>query len=184
MKNYLLNFNNKKRAFTLIEVMVSVSIFAMVMLVATSSVFAIVESNKRTHSLKSVMTNLNFALEKMSREIRFGIDYSCNETPGGMISCGEDGSSVFSFIDANDETIVYSFSEGRITRREGGNLNVITAEEIEIKSMKFYLINNPSEKGKSRVTITLKGYAGTESNNSEFIIQTTISQWRETITNP
>ena len=63
--------------FTLIELLVSVSIFSIVMLVSTGAVFSIVEANKKAHTLKSVMTNLNFTLESMVRDVRVGSQFSC-----------------------------------------------------------------------------------------------------------
>ncbi len=180
------------KAFTLIEVLVSVSIFSMVMLISTGAVFSIVEANKKTHSLKSVMTNLNFALESMMREIRVGRSYSCN----GGGDCEVLGGTRFRFksnrdingsggYDASDQ-MEYAFDavNGSITRQilgGGPNGNVtpvrITASEIVIESMKFYVLGTgTTDQKQPKVVITVQGYSGTGSTRSDFNIQTTVTQ--------
>jgi hypothetical protein len=169
-----------------------VSIFSIVMLISTGAVFSIVEANKKTHSLKSVMTNLNFALESMMREIRVGRSYSCN----GGGDCETLGGTRFTFkanrdingsggYDSSDQ-MEYAFDavNGSITRQIlGGGPNGnstpvrITASEIVIESMKFYVLGTGSSDQKQpKVVITLQGYSGTGSTRSDFNIQTTVTQ--------
>ena len=139
-----------KKGFTLIEVLVSVSIFSIVMLVATGAVFSIVEANKKTHTLKSVMTNLNFALESMARDMRVGFRYACTSNIAvRSADCAEgdsvfhykanrdvDGDGLYSTTDDNDR-IEYSLSGNRIMKTVyGANSSnppvAITASEIKI----------------------------------------------------
>lgn len=171
--------------FTLIEVLVSVSIFSIVMLVSTGAVFSIVEANKKAHTLKSVMTNLNFTLESMARDIRVGSQFSCDA--GG--DCPAGGGS-FSYkanrdIDGDNiasDVVKYSLVGERIQKEIFGsayfNFFMITANEIHITSLKFYVIGAlPSPDTKQpKVVITIKGYAGAGNTKSDFNIQTTISQ--------
>ncbi len=185
--------------------MVSVSIFAMVMLIATGSVFSIVEANKKTHSLKSVMTNLNFALESMARDIRVGFHYACdsvtlsetkNCSSGGVtfrfkanrdvdgVSVGGDSGS-YNASDMNHDQIEYSLSSDfRIMKRiygGGAEALAITASEIHVSSLKFYVTGagGTGTDGLSKqpkVVITIQGYAGTDTTKSSFNIETTLSQ--------
>ncbi len=176
------------KGFTLIEVMVSVSIFSIVMLVATGSVFSIVEANKKTHSLKSVMTNLNFALESMARDMRVGLKYSCN----GVGDCAAggtsfiykanrsvDGNGSYDVSDSNDR-IEYTLSAGHLMKRiygAGASAYAITADEITISSLKFYSTGTAASDGKQpKVVMTIRGYAGVGKTRSDFNIQTTVSQ--------
>jgi hypothetical protein len=153
------------------------------MLVATGSVFTIVAANKKTHSLKSVMTNLNFALENMAREMRVGTGYNCGSSGGDCQS----GDVLFRFTSNRDldssgtnDALEYSYSSGRLYQRRyaTGYSNVaITAAEINITSMKFYLIGSSTSDGKQpRVLITIVGTVGTSDTKSTFRIQTTVSQ--------
>ena len=63
--------------FTLIEMIVSVAIFSLVVVVSTGAVFTIIRTNQKVQTIKTVMENLNFALESMNRVIRFSTDYHC-----------------------------------------------------------------------------------------------------------
>src|SRR3989344_3450237 len=67
----------KSRGFTLIEMMVSTSIFIMVMVVAAGAILSISSANRKSQATKVAIDNLSFALESMSRHIRVGTDYSC-----------------------------------------------------------------------------------------------------------
>ena len=58
--------------FTLVEMLVSISVFLVVMLVAASSLLSIIDGNNKAQSLKSAINNLNFALEDMEKNIRVG----------------------------------------------------------------------------------------------------------------
>ncbi len=173
------------RAFTLIEVMVAVSIFATVMLVATGAVFSIVEANKKAHSLKSVMTNLNFALESMSRDMRVGSQYECSDGSGQ--GC-PNGASTFTYKSNRDingdggyddfDKVVYGLSDSRLMRQVlGGGFSAMpmTAEEIKVTSLRFFHTDTGGS-SQPKVTIVVQGYSGTSTTRSDFNIQTTVSQ--------
>jgi type II secretory pathway pseudopilin PulG len=58
---------------------VSLDIFSIVAVVALGALMKIVNANKKAQSLMSAMTNINFALESMSREMRVGSNFYCND---------------------------------------------------------------------------------------------------------
>lgn len=175
---------SSRRGFTLVEVLVSLSVFSLVMLIATGSIFTIVDANKKSHALKSVMTNLNFALESMAREIRVGTGFVCPATGG---DCPTNGDSSFLFISnrnldfvPGNDPVQYSFSNGRILKQRFGSDSSpvpITAEEIVITHMLFYVIGSGSSDLKQpRVVMVISGYVGSGNTKSTFNIQTAISQ--------
>lgn len=65
------------RGFTLIEMMVSLALFSMVVTVSVGALLMLVGTNDQLQGEQSVMTNLSFALDSMTREIRTGTDYYC-----------------------------------------------------------------------------------------------------------
>lgn len=73
-----LNFKDKK-GFTLIEMMVSVSIFAIVMVIALGSILTILDSNRKARTLTEVMNNLNFSLEMITRSLKTGVEPEIQE---------------------------------------------------------------------------------------------------------
>ncbi len=66
------------RGFTLVEIIVSLAIFSVVATVALGALIKIVDANRKAQTLHSAITNLNFALESMSREMRVGTKYHCD----------------------------------------------------------------------------------------------------------
>ncbi len=65
------------QGFTLVEMIVSLAIFAIVATVAIGALLVLVGTNQRLQGEQSVMTNLSFALDSMTREIRTGAAYYC-----------------------------------------------------------------------------------------------------------
>ena len=67
------------RAFSLIELMVSVALFSIVMVISVGSLLTMIDANRKAQALKSVMNNLNFALESMVRNARVGTNFNCGQ---------------------------------------------------------------------------------------------------------
>ncbi len=161
----------KKQGFSLIEIMVSLAIFAIVVVVATGALLSTIDATKKAQATQTVLTNLNLALEGMTREIRTGSDYIVPT----------DGKSI-SFLDKSGVTRVeYSFvggvspEKGKIVKNEAGISENITAPEVDIKNLKFIKSSNTIDQPK--VFITLKGIAGNiQKYRTDFEIQTTVSQ--------
>jgi len=70
-------YSYKNRGFTLVEIIVSLGVFSVVAVVALGAMVRIISANKKAQTLQSAMTNLNYALESMSRELRVGTRYYC-----------------------------------------------------------------------------------------------------------
>lgn len=57
---------------------VSLGLFSIVVTVAVGALLMLVATNQQLQSEQSVMTNLSFALDSMTREIRTGTSYYCD----------------------------------------------------------------------------------------------------------
>jgi prepilin-type N-terminal cleavage/methylation domain-containing protein len=66
-----------QKGFTLIEMVVAIMIFVMVAMVALGALLKIIDSNKKSQAMKTAITNMNFALESMTRDLRVGSTYNC-----------------------------------------------------------------------------------------------------------
>lgn len=164
---------NMKKGFTLIEIMTSVALFAVVMTISMGSIISVMSANRKAESLKSVIDNLNLAVESMSRELRFGTNYNDGQP------CSN-GCESLAFL-ANDgiTRIEYRKTGSTIEKSVGGQPFVpLTAPEIEIQEMKFYAIGiNQNDNKQPWVLIKIRGTAGTKaSEKTDFMIQTTVSQ--------
>src|SRR3989344_865344 len=175
-----------KSGFTLIEIMVSVAIFATVMTIGAGSMLSILDANAKAQSLKSVMNNLNLALEGMSRSIRVGTTYHCGNSGilTAVLDC--DGESYFAFEKSggdpgnSGDQVVYKLQAGRIEKSSdgGGSFIAVTAPEVVVEDLKFYTTgSSTTDSNQPRVLIIVRGYAGTkEKTRSDFDIQTSVTQ--------
>ena len=68
----------QQSGFTIVEMIVSLALFSVVVTVSVGALLVLIASNERFQEEQSVMTNLSFALDSMSREIRTGINYFCD----------------------------------------------------------------------------------------------------------
>ncbi len=73
----LISNHNLIGGFTLIEMIVAVSIFTIVMLVVVGALLSLNDSSRKAQALRTVIDNLNFAVEDMNRKIRTGSNYLC-----------------------------------------------------------------------------------------------------------
>lgn len=175
--------NNKRpttndRGFTLIELMTAVSIFIIVMTVATGSILNVFDANRKSRSLKTVMNNLNLAVESMSREMRYGYRYHCGS--GDILSpqsCPS-GGVLMSFATSTNSQITYRFNNGSIEKQiNDGEYIPVTAPEIIIDDMVFYTIGaETSDALQPKVIVKIRSHAGTRAGRTDFTLQTLISQ--------
>jgi prepilin-type N-terminal cleavage/methylation domain-containing protein len=164
----------KKQGFSLIEIMVSLAIFSIVVVVATGALLSTIDATKKAQATQTVLTNLNLALEGMTREIRTGSDYGVSGTGGSILTLNDKTGTtqvIYSFVGAANG------SNGKIVKTKVGTPSEdLTAPEVDVKSLKFTLIGGASGT-QPRVFITLQGVAGTNPKyRTTFEIQTTVSQ--------
>ena len=172
--------------FTLIEIMVAVSIFSLIMVISMGSILSVFDANKKSQTLRTVMDNMNFTLEGMTRTIRFGRNYHCGS--GGDTTQPYDcpsGANSITLQAVNGSQIRYRLNGGRIGRTiNNGTEYFVTSPDITIQSLAFrvfgsLLYNNGSDLLQPQVIITVKGFAGTKpSTQSSFSLETTVSQRR------
>ncbi|MBU6231867.1 MAG: prepilin-type N-terminal cleavage/methylation domain-containing protein [Patescibacteria group bacterium] len=75
----------KRSGFTLVEIVVSLMIFSIVAVVALTALVTIINSNAKAQSLESSMTNMDFIMDAMSRELRVGKYYYCASSADGSL---------------------------------------------------------------------------------------------------
>src|SRR3989344_5459228 len=75
------------KGFTLIEMIVSVALFAVVMVVAVGALLSLTGANKKAQALQSVMNNLNISVDNIVRSIRMGSTYTCASTGPNPVDC-------------------------------------------------------------------------------------------------
>lgn len=183
MKDYKNTIKNSQKilGFTLIEIMVAVSIFSMVMLVAIGAVLSVVSANKKSQALNSVLGSLNFALEGMMRDLRTGYDYDCGAT-GSVSDCPTASSDSIGFIsEQTNSSVEYglhsSGASGRIYKQVNGLSLDITPPEINISKLDFYVVGTDhTDDIQPRIVIIIRGVYNGFGSLTDFNLQTMVSQ--------
>jgi len=191
-------FRTAQKGFTLIELMVSVAIFAIIMVMALGALLSVSAADRKSESLSSVMNNLNFALESMTRAIRTGYDYHCGTTTGGDCTTG---GTLLKFTSQDNKAVIYAYDnssacgqtgtvKGCILRSTDGGVSYlpITSPEVMITNaastgsgLEFYLrgssLGTSGDDSQPNVIITLTGYVQlTATQKTPFSLQTSVTQ--------
>lgn len=177
------NKSHSPKGFTLIEMMVAVSIFVIVAFIIITTLLTMSYAYKRAQKMRLIMDNFNFALQSMSLNIREGINYSPVGVPSDNIQ--------FIPIDASltgGASMCYSLrtvsgANGYVEKCSiGGSVSCpcsgrgsrFTSADINVKNLKF---NIEGFGNKKKVEILIQGEAGVrEKEKTSFFIQTTATQ--------
>jgi prepilin-type N-terminal cleavage/methylation domain-containing protein len=174
----MVKFKDKK-GFTLIEMMVAVSIFVIVAFIVVSTLLTMSYAYKKAQKMRLLMDNFNFALQSISLGIREGTKYTVN--------CA--GGDCFSFTPINSDSdaykVCYSLEGEKIRKCEGVGTscpcsdkgNDLTSPGIRVDKLQFIDIDNYPDSDKHLVKILISGEAGTQPREiTSFFIQNTVSQ--------
>lgn len=186
------NTHTNNSGFSLIEVLVSLSIFTIVVTISVGALMVLITANARAQNTSSVLTNLSYALDSMTREMRTGADYYCgpvSSLPVSGISASDclSGGAGFSFNEggksltknATSRRIAFRLNSGELERRLGnGSWEAVTSPDIIITDLHFYTSGTTrSDSLSPSVTIYIKGLAGEDDGSQgEFDVQTTVVQ--------
>ncbi len=196
MKNFFSTKIHLKKGFTLIELMVSTSIFMVVMLIAMGSLLVTSSLAKKSNALNFTMDNLSFAIESMSRSLRMGTNYTCSSTSINLTtnptpSDCPNGGSLIAFIPATADSNVrmaYELiqradsSTNTIERCEttsGGSVNCVDliSPNINIEVLNFFVRGaSHSDLIQPSVYVIIRGSVIIKKRKTSFAIQTMISQ--------
>ena len=167
--------------------MTSISLFIVVMTISMGSIVSIFDANRKAESLKTVMDNLNFSIESMTREMRFGKNYHCEDsmanlppytTPKNCVTQSE----LVSFLSNEGLQIVYRKNGTQIEKSTDGGITYIgvSAPEVSIQSLAFYVLGAgiaPANFSQPKILIKIRGTAGLKpKTKTDFTIQTLVSQ--------
>ncbi|MDB5188744.1 MAG: hypothetical protein JWM92_342 [Candidatus Nomurabacteria bacterium] len=189
--------SNAQAGFTLVELLVSLTLFTIVVTAAVGSLYTVNQASARVTAMRTVLDNLNFAMESMSRTIRTGSNIVCGGAGalggpscpfGGSSSSGGSAISLQSTL-GTAQTIQYQWVIDNTTQNgeiqkcaivNGGLINcvAITAPEINIQKMYFFVDGaDPADNKQPSVMMIIQGVANAGTQNiAPFAIQTLLSQ--------
>jgi len=201
-----IRFNKKEyynqEGFTLIEIIVSMAIFAVVAVVAAGALLKILDANKKAQSIQASITNLNFALESMTRELRVGSKYvidnngssisfkssrsAINPLTGIVCPPGESLINIYKFTDSTPSgTFILEKAEqpqlqsgqscGLSYSGEGDFTPIISSKNVTITNYKISVISGGADEY-PLASILISGFAGVrEKDKTYFTVQTAAS---------
>lgn len=188
-----IKFKKTTRGFTLIEVMVASSVFIVVTLIVSGSIVSVFAANQKSNTLRSVMDNLNLALESMTRTIRFADTYHCGTS--GSVSLPQDCASASVLtVKTSTNYMTYSLVGSRIQRQTTNIVSgvsassYVTSPDVNITNLTFKVTGSePFISGplvtcastncqQPKVVIIIKGTVGAGNYVSTLNLETLVSQ--------
>ena len=180
----LQTLNSEQSGATLIELMAAITIFTATLMVVMTVLIAVISSQRRSVNAINIENASYFVMETISKEIRTGRDFSCNNpsSAGDIDNCNE-----LQFTNYHDDIIGYRLNGNQIEKicvtdnLPYGNCaaGVLTPENLNASYFKFdlYGIVQPDNKQpKITIVIKIETLASTpEPQKRDLKLQTTIS---------
>ena len=181
MKTTPVSKNSQRRGFTLVELLVALSVFSIIISIAVGGFVRALRTQRQTIGLLASNSNASLTIEQMAREIRTGLRFRCGT--GNPLCSGVP--TVLTFDTVGGNTIWYCLN-GAVINRYVGTLGdcmtdgtPITAVNVNVKQLSFRVFFNqryPADLYPARIVISMtvspleQGVQGAELN-----FQTTVS---------
>lgn len=179
---FIYKINNCKKAFTLIEVLVAVSIFLMTILALSQIFIAVIRSEKVAYALLAGENNIRNTLESMARNIRMGtnfvvdnnkIEFDYNVTDE-CLNAGNCDHMIYEFKQGGD---IYSLQQTRRTSGGTEDINDIPMLDPSITIIygSFEKIGDYDQQKQPTIIIRIKAFVTVRGNNYDFNVQTAVT---------
>ncbi len=155
---------SKGAGFTLVELLVAMSVFIIVTVVAVGAFIQSLKSERHLVTMITVDNDVQTALEQMAREIRTGYLFTTSTDP----------SQALTFYNASGDVTTYGISSANVLVRDGA---AITSDNVIVKNLNFIVAQTKGDACYPwRVTINLGiGAAGADQSVAPTYVQTTVS---------
>jgi len=182
MKTYITGLINKQKGFTLVELIVTITVFLIIFETVIGIFIAGIRQQRI--SLETQLLSLDqitFSLEFMSRNLRMAnkeLNQGCLSSRGLNYEITHNGSGV-KFINTldNDECQEFFLENGQLKYKKGNQDALpMTSSKLTVSSLKFNLIGgDQSDEIQPRLTFVLE-FSSKSPNIPKTKFQTTISQ--------
>jgi len=184
----------KGGGFTLIETMISVALFIVIVMAGMTSLLNANLLQQKSSDMRSIIDNLSFVMDDMSRNLRTGYDYECitgTTIPDPIVATSGTGCGGVAFESTADElTTPWAYFIGQNSNGkygiyksvDGGTAVQLTPDEVNIDTsksgFKVYGAEPPTSGDTQQpfVTIKLVGTINSKGISTPFSLQTSVSQ--------
>lgn len=180
-----------QRGFTLVELIISIGLFAIVTTITAAAYLNLINLDRRTRSADDLINNMTFVINSMASSIRTGTNYLCvdkGDANGNGLGCSQ-----FQFTDSNGCVTKYSISQSPSThttvvnetqtaQSQGNtactNTGPLTDPRINITSLSFNVTGVGDDSFEPQVVFSVEGTLpiGSTGQLSSFTLQTTASE--------
>lgn len=171
--------------FTLLEMMIAISLFTVVMVVATSMFLRSIDSQSRSITSKSMQESLNFALAIMANGVAGAKPTAsdCGCPVENKFFCISGSSESLTFKNSSDECVTYSVvldstrGINILALDRAGSPDYLTPYNVNVSSLKFFIASvDDLNYSIANVTMGIKGESlSREDYPDSVFLQTTIA---------
>lgn len=164
------------RGFTLMEVMVSISIFAIIITIGIGSLLTIFKTLQQTRADRQTLDSVSYIIDTMTRRIRTAESVIVDSTNEITIT-DQDGKSVIysvrqSSTDSGNGVTYYELITTDDAIDQGNTLYTLTPKDFKITNMEFV---EKTGNGQPLVEIHLAGLVKNGQRESKLLLQTAVS---------
>lgn len=135
----------QQSGFTLIEMIVSLGLFSVVITMSMGALLVLLSNNLKLQGEQNIMTNLTFAVDSMTRELRTGTGYNCQSSGSPTGVFGTSGGHEGLLLTTQDCLSASILAYRGVSFIEGGSSITGTADRI------LYFYDRAEETLKRRV---------------------------------
>jgi prepilin-type N-terminal cleavage/methylation domain-containing protein len=108
--------------FTIIEVVITMSLLSLVMVIILSSLWTVQKSETFTRGREAAIDNMRISLNRISRDLRQATTFASAPTPSHV--------DFYTYVNGTTAHVVYDVSAGVITRQLNGGGKVAMHKEL------------------------------------------------------
>ena len=162
-KNKKINF---KKGFSLLEMVIYISILVLVLVVVVNMTTVIILSQKKVASLRVIEHSSGVSLDRMTREIKDSLDVDIVESvfgvhPGKLVLDTTD-------LEGNPKKIEFYIDANTLILKDGLTENPLTDAEVSVTNLVFQQVTENRAKA-IRMELTLEAGAGEFYRSEDFL---------------
>ena len=190
--------NANQGGYTIIETMIAIALFIVIVMAGMGALLNANLLHQKSQDMRSIIDNLSFVMEDMSRNLRTGFDYQCFDagnptlspaTLGAARSCADGWAVAFEYASGNESTFAdqwayYISNDGKIFKSVdgAGSFVQLTPDEIVIDAASSFSVLGAEpldpdvDKQQPLIGIRLFGEITYKDVVTPFSLQTSVSQ--------